>query len=231
VTDERVIEAYKLSYGVSLLAACINAVFGFIIAWVLVRYDFPGKIIVDSFVDLPFALPTAIAGISLTAVFAPNGWIGGFLSNLGIKAAFSELGIIIALTFISLPFVVRTLQPILEDMEKDVEEAAATLGASRIIIFFKVILPNLKPALITGTTLAFARALGEYGSVVFISGNLPYKTEITAVLIMSKLEQYDYAAATAISLVMILTSFVWYLWLSILYSGGTQDIKLNNLFI
>jgi|SRR5690606_33739562 len=208
VTDPRVVESYKLSYGASFIAAMIDCIFGFIAAWVLVKYDFPGKKIIDAVVDLPFALPTAIAGISLTAVFAKNGWIGSYLNDIGIKAVFSELGIIIALTFIGLPFVIRTIQPVLQDLDKEIEEAAATLSANRFQIFFKIILPSVRPAVITGTTLAFARALGEYGSVVFISGNLPYKTEITAVLIMSKLEQYDYSGATAISVVMLLTSFL-----------------------
>ena len=208
VTDPRVVESYKLSYGASFIAAMIDCIFGFIAAWVLVKYDFPGKKIIDAVVDLPFALPTAIAGISLTAVFAKNGWIGSYLNDIGIKAVFSELGIIIALTFIGLPFVIRTIQPVLQDLDKESEEAAATLSANRFQIFFKIILPSVRPAVITGTTLAFARALGEYGSVVFISGNLPYKTEITAVLIMSKLEQYDYSGATAISVVMLLTSFL-----------------------
>jgi len=208
VTDPRVVESYKLSYGASFIAAMIDCIFGFIAAWVLVKYDFPGKKIIDAVVDLPFALPTAIAGISLTAVFAKNGWIGSYLNDIGIKAVFSELRIIIALTFIGLPFVIRTIQPVLQDLDKEIEEAAATLSANRFQIFFKIILPSVRPAVITGTTLAFARALGEYGSVVFISGNLPYKTEITAVLIMSKLEQYDYSGATAISVVMLLTSFL-----------------------
>lgn len=208
VADPRVVESYKLSYGASFIAAMIDCIFGFIAAWVLVKYDFPGKKIIDAVVDLPFALPTAIAGISLTAVFAKNGWIGSYLNDIGIKAVFSELGIIIALTFIGLPFVIRTIQPVLQDLDKEIEEAAATLSANRFQIFFKIILPSVRPAVITGTTLAFARALGEYGSVVFISGNLPYKTEITAVLIMSKLEQYDYSGATAISVVMLLTSFL-----------------------
>jgi len=208
VTNERVMQAYKLSFGASFIAALFDSVFGFLIAWVLVKYDFPAKRIVDSIVDLPFALPTAIAGISLTTVFASNGWLGSFLSDLGINVIFTEVGIIIAMTFIGLPFVVRTVQSVLEDFDKEVEEAAATLSANRWQIITKIIFPGIRPALITGTTLAFARALGEYGSIVFISGNLPLKTEIAPVLIMSKLEQYDYAGATAISIVMLLASFI-----------------------
>jgi len=208
ITDKRVVESYKLSYGASFIAALIDAAFGFLTAWVLVRYNFPGKKIVDSMVDLPFALPTAIAGISLTAVFASDGFIGQPLSYLGIEVIFTELGIIIALAFVGLPFVIRTVQPVLEEFDQAVEEAAATLNANRFQIFSKVIFPSIRPALITGTTLSFARALGEYGSIIFISGNLPLKTEITPVLIMSKLEQYDYGGATAISIVMLLTSFI-----------------------
>jgi len=208
VTNERVMQAYKLSFGASFIAALFDSVFGFLIAWILVKYDFPAKRIVDSIVDLPFALPTAIAGISLTTVFASNGWLGSFLSDLGINVIFTEVGIIIAMTFIGLPFVVRTVQSVLEDFDKEVEEAAATLSANRWQIITKIIFPGIRPALITGTTLAFARALGEYGSIVFISGNLPLKTEIAPVLIMSKLEQYDYAGATAISIVMLLASFI-----------------------
>jgi len=222
VTDERVMQAYKLSFGASFIAAVIDSVFGFLVAWVLVRYDFPGKRIVDSMVDLPFALPTAIAGISLTAVFASNGWIGRYLSDIGIKIAFTEIGIIIALTFIGLPFVVRTVQPVLEEFDKEVEEAAATLNANRFQIITKIIFPTIRPALITGTTLAFARALGEYGSIIFISGNLPLKTEIVPVLIMSKLEQYDYQGATAISIVMLLTSFILLFTINILQWWSTK---------
>ncbi len=222
VTNTRVMESYKLSYGTSLAAAIIDSIFGFLVAWVLIRYNFPGKKLVDSIVDLPFALPTAIAGISLTAIFASNGLLGKYLADLGIKAVFSELGIIIALTFVGLPFVVRTVQPVLEDLDKEVEEAAATLGASRLRIFTKVIFPGIRPALITGTTLAFARALGEYGSVVFISGNLPLKTEITAVLIMSKLEQYDYIGAAAISIIMLITSFIILLLINLIQWWSTR---------
>ncbi|WP_068775651.1 sulfate ABC transporter permease subunit CysT [Paenibacillus sp. FJAT-26967] len=208
VTDDRVIASYKLSFGASLAAALINAVFGLLIAWVLVRYRFPGKKIVDALVDMPFALPTAVAGIALTSLYDDNGWIGSILAPLGIKTAFSPLGVVIALTFIGLPFVVRTVQPVLQELEHETEEAAVSLGASRWRTFRRVIFPQLMPALLTGFTLAFARAIGEYGSVVFISGNMPMKTEITPLLIMTKLEQYDYAGATAIALVMLIISFV-----------------------
>jgi sulfate transport system permease protein len=206
-TSPRVLASYRLSFGASLLAAGINTGFGFIVAWVLVRYSFPGKRIFDGLVDLPFALPTAVAGIALTAVYAPHGWIGRWLEPLGIQAAFSRLGVLIALTFIGLPFVVRTLQPVLEDLEPEMEEAAACLGASRLQTLRRVILPELLPTLLTGFSLAFARALGEYGSVVFISGNLPMRTEITPLLIITKLEQYDYRGATALAVVMLAASF------------------------
>ncbi|MFZ1288735.1 MAG: sulfate ABC transporter permease subunit CysT [Melioribacteraceae bacterium] len=208
VFDKRVIASYKLSFGTSFIAALINTFFGFIVAWVLVRYKFPGKRIFDSLVDLPFALPTAIAGISLTTIFATDGFWGSALQKIGITVVFTELGIIVALIFIGLPFVVRTIQPVLQDLEKEVEEAAASLNATRWKTFTKIILPELKPAIITGFTLAFARALGEYGSVVFISGNMPMKTEVTSLLIMTKLEQFDYPGATAISVTMLLMSFV-----------------------
>lgn len=207
VTAPRVLASYKLSFGAAFIGAVINAVFGFLVAWVLVRYRFPGKRIVDALVDLPFALPTAVAGIALTAIYAPNGWIGKHLEPLGIKVAFTPLGVVIALTFIGLPFVVRTLQPVLEDLEQEVEEAAASLGASRWQTFLKVIFPAVMPALITGFALAFARAVGEYGSVIFIAGNMPMVSEITPLIIITKLEQYDYAGATAIALVMLLISF------------------------
>jgi sulfate/thiosulfate transport system permease protein len=207
VGSPRVLASYRLTFGASLLAAIINAGFGLLVAWVLVRYSFPGKRVVDALVDLPFALPTAVAGIALAAIYAKNGWIGRYLEPLGIKAAFSELGVLIALTFIGLPFVVRTVQPVLEDLEPEVEEAAVSLGANRWNTFRRVILPQLYPSLLTGFALAFARALGEYGSVVFISGNMPMRTEITPLLIITKLEQYDYAGATAIAVVMLLASF------------------------
>jgi sulfate transport system permease protein len=207
VASPRVLASYRLTFGASLIAAMINAGFGLLVAWVLVRYSFPGKRIVDAFVDLPFALPTAVAGIALAAIYAKNGWIGRYLEPLGVKAAFSELGVLIALTFIGLPFVVRTVQPVLDDLEVELEEAAASLGANRWQTFRRVLLPPLYPSLLTGFALAFARALGEYGSVVFISGNMPMRTEITPLLIISKLEQYDYAGATAIAVVMLLASF------------------------
>jgi sulfate transport system permease protein len=203
----RSIAAYELSFGASFAAALINAVFGVILAWVLSRYRFPGRGLVDALVDLPFALPTAVAGIALTGIYASKGWIGRYLVQIGVQAAFSRLGVIIALVFVGLPFVVRTVQPVLEDIDLDQEEAAATLGATRLQTFRRVTLPALWPAVITGATLAFARALGEYGSVVFISGNMPMKTEITPLLIMTKLEQYDYAGATAIAVVMLTISF------------------------
>ncbi len=208
VSSPRVVASYKLTFGASLVAAAINAVFGLIVAWTLVRYRFPGRKIIDAMVDLPFALPTAVSGIALTAVYSQNGWLGQHLTTLGIKAAVSPLGVMLALTFIGLPFVVRTLQPALEELDKENEEAAASLGANRWQTFTRVIAPAIMPALLTGFALAFARALGEYGSVVFISGNMPMKTEITSLLIVSKLEQYDYAGATAIAVVMLMASFV-----------------------
>lgn len=208
VTAPQVVATYRLSFGASLLAAVINAVFGLLLAWALVRYRFPGKKLVDALVDLPFALPTAVAGIALTALYSGNGWIGQYLEPLGIKVAFSPLGVLVALIFIGLPFVVRTVQPILEDLDTEIEEAAASLGARRWQIFRHVILPILLPALLTGFALAFARAVGEYGSVIFIAGNLPYVSEITPLMIITKLEQYDYRGATAIATVMLLVSFV-----------------------
>jgi sulfate transport system permease protein len=208
VTSPRVVASYRLTVGASFAGALVNAVFGLIVAWVLVRYDFPFKRLVDALVDLPFALPTAVAGIALTALYAENGWIGQWLKPLGIKVAFTPLGVFVALTFIGLPFVVRTLQPVLEELSTEIEEAAATLGASRLQTFRRVLLPILSPALLTGFTLAFARALGEYGSVIFIAGNLPMVSEITPLLIITKLEQYDYAGATALAVVMLVASFV-----------------------
>ena len=205
VTAPQVVATYKLSFGASLLAAAINAVFGLMLAWALVRYSFPGKKIVDALIDLPFALPTAVAGIALTALYAKNGWIGQILEPLGIKVAFTPLGVLVALVFIGLPFVVRTVQPILEDLDTEIEEAAASLGAQRWQTFRYVILPILLPALLTGFALAFARAVGEYGSVIFIAGNLPYVSEITPLMIITKLEQYDYRGATAIASVMLLS--------------------------
>lgn len=216
VTAPQVMAAYRLSFGASLAAALVNAFSGLLVAWVLVRYSFPGKQLVDALVDLPFALPTAVAGISLTAVLAPNGWIGQYLDMIGIKAVFTPLGITITLIFIGLPFVVRMVQPVLVELDKDVEEAAASLGANRWQTFRKVLFPAIFPPLLTGFALAFARALGEYGSVVFISGNMPFKTEIVPLLIMTKLEQFDYAGATAIAAVMLVLSFMILLTINVL---------------
>lgn len=216
VTSPRVLAAYRVSFGTALAAALANAGIGLLTAWVLVRYQFFGKRFIDGLIDLPFALPTAVAGISLTTIYAKSGIIGGFLDGLGIKAAFSQLGITIALVFIGLPFVVRTVQPVLQELDAEVEEAAAILGAGRWRTFCRVLFPELLPALITGFALAFARGIGEYGSVVFISGNMPMKTEIAPLLIMTKLEQYDYAGATAIALVMLLMSFVLLLFINLL---------------
>ena len=208
VASKRAIASYQLTFGASFVAALINLVFGLLVAWVLVRYQFPGKKILDALVDLPFALPTAVAGIALTALYAPNGWIGQYFAALDIKIAYTPIGITLALVFIGLPFVVRTVQPVLEDLEKELEEAAASLGANRWQTFCRVIFPALIPSLLTGFALAFARAIGEYGSVVFISGNMPFRTEITPLLIMSRLEQFDYAGAAALGTVMLLISFI-----------------------
>jgi sulfate/thiosulfate transport system permease protein len=216
VSSPRVLASYRLTFGASLAAALINGLFGLIVAWVLVRYEFPFKRFVDALVDLPFALPTAVAGIALTALYAANGWIGQVLALVGIKVSYTPLGVFVALTFIGLPFVVRTVQPVLEDLQKELEEAAATLGASRAQTFQRVILPVLTPALLTGITLAFARALGEYGSVIFIAGNMPMISEITPLLIITKLEQYDYAGATAIAVVMLVAAFTLLLVMNLL---------------
>ncbi|MGH7766053.1 MAG: sulfate ABC transporter permease subunit CysT [Candidatus Binatia bacterium] len=216
VTDPRVMASYRLTFGASLIGATINAFFGLLVAWVLVRYRFPGKRIIDALVDLPFALPTAVAGIALTTVYSSRGWLGAPLESVGVKAAYSPMGVVIALTFIGLPFVVRTVQPVLEDLDKEVEEAAASLGANRWQTFARVILPVVLPALLTGFALAFARAVGEYGSVIFISGNMPMRTEITPLLIVTKLEQYDYAGATAIAVVMLVVSFALLLIINLL---------------
>ncbi|MBP6367536.1 MAG: sulfate ABC transporter permease subunit CysT [Nitrosomonas sp.] len=216
VTTPRVMASYRLTFGASFAAAMVNAVFGLLVAWVLVRYHFPGKKLVDALVDLPFALPTAVAGIALTALYAGNGWIGQFLEPMGFKVAFTPFGIFVALTFIGLPFVVRTVQPVLEDIESELEEAAATLGANRWQTFTRVIFPALFPALMTGFALAFARAIGEYGSVIFIAGNMPMISEITPLLIITKLEQYDYAGATALSVVMLVISFILLLIINLL---------------
>jgi sulfate/thiosulfate transport system permease protein len=216
VWEPRVRASLELSFGAALIAAAINAVFGGIVAWVLVRYDFPGRRVVDALVDLPFALPTAVAGIALTALYAPNGWIGALLAPLGIKVAFTRLGILIALTFIGLPFVVRTLEPVLQDLDPEFEEAAATLGAGRWQAFWRVILPAILPALLTGVALAFARAVGEYGSVIFIAGNMPMISEIAPLMIIAKLEQYDYAGAAAIGVAMLAVSFAILLTINLL---------------
>jgi len=207
VDSPRVLASLRLSFGAALIAASVNAACGLLVAWVLVRYTFPGKAVVDAAVDLPFALPTAVAGIALTALYAPHGWLGRLLDPLGVRVAYTPLGIVVAMTFIGLPFVVRTLQPVLEDLDAEVEQAAATLGASPAQTFWRVILPSLWPALLTGFALAFARAVGEYGSVIFIAGNMPMKSEIAPLLIITKLESYDYAGATAIAVVMLLLSF------------------------
>jgi sulfate/thiosulfate transport system permease protein len=208
VTSERVLASYRLSFGAAFLASLINVVFGLLVAWVLVRYDFPGRKIVDALIDLPFALPTAVAGIALTTLFTETGWLGKYLVAWGVKVAFTPLGIIVALVFIGLPFVVRTVQSVLQELDSEFEEAASSLGANRLQIFFRVIMPNLWPAVITGFAIAFARTIGEYGSVVFIAGNMPMKTEIAPLLIMSRLEQFDYTGATAIAVVMLLISFM-----------------------
>lgn len=218
----RALAAYKLSFGAALLAAGVNAFFGLIVAWVLCRYSFPGKRIVDALVDLPFALPTAVAGIALTALYASSGWVGQYLEPLGIKVAFTPLGIVVALIFVGLPFIVRTVQPVLEDLGADVEEAAATLGANRWQTFVRVILPAILPALLTGFALAFARAVGEYGSVIFIAGNMPYQSEIAPLLIIVQLEQYNYAGATAIASVMLAASFVLLLMVNLIQAWARK---------
>ena len=222
VTDERILGAFRLTFGASAAAAAINAVFGLLVAWVLVRYPFPGRRVVDAMVDLPFALPTAVAGIALTTLLAPNGWVGQHLDALGIQVVYTPVGVMLALVFIGLPFVVRTVQPVLRDLDADVEEAAASLGATRLQTFRRVLVPAIAPALLTGVTLAFARALGEYGSVVFISGNLPFRTEIVPLLIMTRLEQYDYAGATALAGVMLVASFVLLLAVNLLQRWAQQ---------
>lgn len=222
VTSPDALAAYRLSFGASLLAALVNAVFGLLVAWVLVRYQFWGKRFVDALVDLPFALPTAVAGITLAALYTENGWIGRWFAPYGMKISYTWLGVFVALTFIGLPFVVRTLQPVLEDLDVEVEEAAATLGANRFKTFFRVILPMIFPALLTGFALAFARALGEYGSVVFISSNLPGQTQIVPVLIMSRLEQFDYAGAAALAVVMLVVSFLLLLAINLLQGWSTK---------
>jgi sulfate transport system permease protein len=216
ITDPRVMASYRVTFGASFLAALVNTVFGLLVAWVLVRYRFPGRRLMDAMVDLPFALPTAVAGIALTTLYASNGWVGSLLEPLGMKVSYTWIGITVALIFIGLPFVVRTVQPVLDDLEVEVEEAAASLGARRWQTFTRVVFPSVAPALLTGFALAFARAIGEYGSVVFISGNMPMKTEIVPLLIITKLEQYDYAGATAVALVMLVASFALLLTINLL---------------
>lgn len=223
VVEPRVLAAFRLSFGASLAAACINAVFGLLAAWVLVRYEFPGRKILDALVDLPFALPTAVAGITLTTLFVPTGWIGRILDPLGIKLAFSPLGITLALTFVGLPFAIRTVQPVLESMDADVEEAAACLGANRWQTIWRVIFPTLLPAWLTGIGMAFARAIGEYGSIAFVSGNMPMKTEIVPLLIITRLEQYDTTGATAIATVMLLASFLTLLGVNFLQAHSRRS--------
>jgi sulfate/thiosulfate transport system permease protein len=227
VTAPRVMASYRLSFGAALLAAAINTVFGFLLAWSLVRYRFPGKRLVDALIDLPFALPTAVAGIALSTVYSPKGWLGALLAPLGIKVAYTPLGVLVALVFIGLPFVVRTVQPILEDLETELEEAAASLGAQRWVTFRTVIFPLVLPALLTGFALAFARAVGEYGSVIFIAGNIPLVSEITPLMIITKLEQYDYAGATAIAVVMLLASFALLFVVNGLQAWSTRRIGRN----
>ncbi|MEW9899123.1 sulfate ABC transporter permease subunit CysT [Chitinivorax sp. PXF-14] len=222
VTAPRVLASYRLTFGASLIGALINLVFGFLVAWVLTRYAFPGKRLVDALVDLPFALPTAVAGIALTTIYAPNGWLGQYLVPLGLKVAFTPLGVVVALTFIGLPFVVRTVQPVLQELEVELEEAASSLGATRWQVFARVIAPTVWPALLTGFTLAFARAIGEYGSVIFIAGNIPMVSEITPLIIISKLEQYDYTGATSVAVVMLVLSFVLLLLINLLQWWGAR---------
>ncbi len=222
VTHPRVLHSYKISFGLSLLASLINGFFGFVIAWVLVRYSFPGKRILDALIDLPFALPTAVAGITLCSLYAPSGWIGRYLELLGLKVSYTPLGILLALIFIGTPFVVRTVQPVLEDLDQEVEEAAISLGADRLQTFFRVLMPPLIPPLLTGIALAFARAVGEYGSVIFIAGNMPMKSEITPLMIVIQLEQYEYAKATAIAGVMLVVSFLILLCINLLQSWSSR---------
>jgi sulfate transport system permease protein len=223
-TDSRTLAALRVSFGLSIAAAAINAVFGLIIAWVLVRYEFPGRKLLDSFIDLPFALPTAVAGISLTAIYSTHGWVGSLLAPLGIKIAFTPWGILVALVFIGLPFIVRTVQPVLEDLDVEVEEAAATLGAGRFKTVFWIVMPSLLPPLLTGFALALARAVGEYGSVIFIAGNIPYVSEIAPLLIVIKLTEYNYAAATAIATIMLAISFVLLLVINLLQAWSRRRL-------
>jgi sulfate/thiosulfate transport system permease protein len=222
--DPRAVASYRLSFGAALLAATINSVFGFVIAWTLVRYEFPGRKFIDALIDMPFALPTAVSGIALTAVFAQNGAIGQYLAPLGIQVAYTWIGVVVALTLIGLPFVVRSIQPALQEVQRDLEDAAETLGAGRFTIFLRIILPTVLPALLTGFTLAFARGVGEYGSVIFIAGNLPMKTEITPLLIVIKLEQFEYAAAAALGFIMLIMSFVMLLSINLLQTWGRRRL-------
>lgn len=228
LTDPRAVASYRLSFGGALLAALINSVFGFVIAWTLVRYDFPGRKLIDALIDMPFALPTAVSGIALTAVFAENGWIGQYLAQLGIQVAYTWIGVVVALTLIGLPFVVRSVQPALLEVQHDLEDAAETLGAGRFYIFRRIILPTVLPALLTGFTLAFARAVGEYGSVIFIAGNLPLKTEITPLLIVIKLEQFEYAAAAALGFIMLIMSFAMLLSINLLQAWGRRRLTASG---
>jgi sulfate/thiosulfate transport system permease protein len=221
-TDPRTLAALRLSFGAAFVAALLNLAMGTLVAWVLVRYDFPFKRLLDAAVDLPFALPTAVAGIALASIYAPNGWLGQFLDPLGIKVAFSPLGVVVALTFIGLPFVVRTVQPVVQDLHLDVEEAAATLGATRLQVLTRVVLPSLAPAMLTGAAMAFARAVGEYGSVIFIAGNLPYVSEIAPLLIIIRLEEFDYGGATAIGTLMLLASFATLLVINLVQSWSRR---------
>jgi len=229
VMSPRVVAAYRLSFGASLISALINSVFGSIVAWVLVRYQFPAKALIDGLVDMPFALPTAVAGITLTALYASNGWIGRYLEILGIKVAFAPLGVVVALIFVGLPFVVRTVQPVLEDLDPDFEEAASVLGAGRLQVVVRIIAPAVIPALLTGFALSFARAIGEYGSVIFISGNMPMRTEIVPLLIMTKLEQFDYAGATAIAVVMLVASFLMLLAVNLLQRWSSRRLTAQGV--
>ena len=224
LTNPRAVASYRLTFGASLLAATINSVFGFVIAWTLVRYEFPGRKFIDALIDMPFALPTAVSGIALTAVFAENGVLGKYLAPLGIKVAYTWIGIVVALTLIGLPFVVRSIQPALQEVQRDLEDAAETLGAGRLYIFRRIILPTVLPALLTGFTLAFARAVGEYGSVIFIAGNLPMKTEITPLLIVIKLEQFDYKGAAALGFIMLVMSFGMLMSINLLQAWGRRRI-------
>lgn len=222
--DPRAVASYRLSFGASFLAAALNGVFGFIIAWTLVRYEFPGRKLIDALIDMPFALPTAVSGIALTAVFAENGWLGQYLAPLGIKVAYTWIGIVVALTLIGLPFVVRSVQPALLEVQRDLEDAAETLGAGRFYVFRRIIFPTVMPALLTGFTMAFARAMGEYGSVIFIAGNLPMKTEITPLLIVIKLEQFDYTGAAALGFIMLVMSFIMLLSINLLQAWGRRRL-------